>query len=516
MPEWLQRAIFYEIYPQSFCDGNGDGIGDIRGMRSKLGYIRDLGADAIWLNPIFDSPFMDAGYDVRDYTKVAPRYGTNEELIEFFAEAHRVGIRVLLDLVPGHTSNEHPWFLQSSSASPNEMSGRYIWTDSVWEAPPQYKFVCGMFERDGNSMVNFFSSQPALNYGFREITHPWQCPPDHADALATREAIKDVMRFWLNAGCDGFRVDMADSLIKNDEDKTATSVVWQDIRAMLDRDYPDAALISEWSCPQRAIPAGFHADFYLDHVGKGYHRVFRAVDSVTRKPQGYFAREGRNGFRQFAAEFMEDYLAVHEKGYISLISGNHDTPRLAKFLSPEERKLAFFFLLTMPGVPFIYYGDEVGMRYVEGLPSKEGGYQRTGSRTPMQWDDTVNRGFSTAPGDQLYLPVDPDPQSPDVRSAEADPESLLWTVRRVAALRRQEPELQSNKDFAFLTWPAHGEPLVFRRGSLYIAIHPGESPADVILPHSAEQIFVLGQDPVIDRDKVRLAPGSAVVLRQVV
>ena len=361
MPEWLQRAIFYEIYPQSFCDGNGDGIGDIRGMRSKLGYIRDLGADAIWLNPIFDSPFMDAGYDVRDYTKVAPRYGTNEELIEFFAEAHRVGIRVLLDLVPGHTSNEHPWFLQSSSASPNEMSGRYIWTDSVWEAPPQYKFVCGMFERDGNSMVNFFSSQPALNYGFREITHPWQCPPDHADALATREAIKDVMRFWLNAGCDGFRVDMADSLIKNDEDKTATSVVWQDIRAMLDRDYPEAALISEWSCPQRAIPAGFHADFYLDHVGKGYHRVFRAVDSVTRKPQGYFAREGRNGFRQFAAEFMEDYLAVHEKGYISLISGNHDTPRLAKFLSPEERKLAFFFLLTMPGVPFIYYGDEVGL-----------------------------------------------------------------------------------------------------------------------------------------------------------
>ena len=198
MPNWLNDAVFYEIYPQSFCDTNGDGIGDIEGIISKLDYVKNLGCNAIWLNPIYDSPFMDAGYDVRNYKKVAERYGTNDDLVRLFDEAHKKGIKILLDLVPGHTSDQHEWFLECKKAAKSEYSNRYIFTKSVWDAPPQYRMMCGLCERDGNYMVNYFSSQPALNYGFHEITHPeWQLPCDHPDCLATAEAMKDVMRFWL-------------------------------------------------------------------------------------------------------------------------------------------------------------------------------------------------------------------------------------------------------------------------------------------------------------------------------
>ena len=218
MPNWLKDAVFYEIYPQTYCDSNGDGIGDIEGIISKLDYVKSLGCNAIWLNPVFDSPFMDAGYDVRNYYLVAARYGTNEDLKNLFKSAHAKGIKILLDLVPGHTSDQNEWFKNSKKAEKNEYSNRYIWTDSVWEAPPQYRLLCGITDRDGNYLVNYFSSQPALNYVFNNITHPaWQLPPSHPDCQATVEALKDIMRFWLNMGCDGFRVDMADSLVKNEE-----------------------------------------------------------------------------------------------------------------------------------------------------------------------------------------------------------------------------------------------------------------------------------------------------------
>ena len=172
MPNWLNDAVFYEIYPQSFCDTNGDGIGDIEGIISKLDYVKSLGCNAIWLNPIYDSPFMDAGYDVRNYKKVAERYGTNDDLVRLFDEAHKKGIKILLDLVPGHTSDQNEWFLEAKKAAKSEYSNRYIFTKSVWDAPPQYRMMCGLCERDGNYMVNYFSSQPALNYGFHEITQP--------------------------------------------------------------------------------------------------------------------------------------------------------------------------------------------------------------------------------------------------------------------------------------------------------------------------------------------------------
>ena len=166
MPKWLDNAIFYEIYPQTFRDSNADGIGDFQGILEKLDYVRDLGCNAIWLNPCFASPFGDAGYDVADYYRAAPRYGTNEDLKRLFEEAHRRGIRVLLDLVPGHTSWEHPWFKASMEAERNEFTDRYVWTDDIWERPEGMDCLRGISQRNGACAVNFFSNQPALNYGY--------------------------------------------------------------------------------------------------------------------------------------------------------------------------------------------------------------------------------------------------------------------------------------------------------------------------------------------------------------
>ena len=234
---WLKDAVFYEIYPQSFYDTNGDGIGDLNGIVEKLDYIRSLGCNALWLNPCFDSPFKDAGYDVRDYKKVAPRYGCNSDLYRLFGEAHRRGIRVLLDLVPGHSSEEHPWFRESQRAEPNPYSGRYIWSDFIFHSAKELNYVAGESERDAVYVLNFFKCQPALNYGFYKPDRPWQQAMDAEGPMATRKAMMDVIRFWLSKGCDGFRVDMAGSLVKNDEDSKGTIALWQDVRSFLDKEF---------------------------------------------------------------------------------------------------------------------------------------------------------------------------------------------------------------------------------------------------------------------------------------
>ena len=167
---WLKDAVFYEIYPQTFRDSNSDGIGDFQGIIEKLPYVKSLGCNAIWMNPCFDSPFKDGGYDVRDYKKVAPRYGTEEDLIRLFEEAHKLGIKILLDLVPGHTSEENAWFVESRKPQNNEFSSRYIWTRSTFEGAQGLPFIAGEYDRNGCYVLNYFKCQPALNYGFYEPT----------------------------------------------------------------------------------------------------------------------------------------------------------------------------------------------------------------------------------------------------------------------------------------------------------------------------------------------------------
>lgn len=502
MPKWLENAIFYEVYPQSFYDANGDGIGDLEGIIQKLDYIAGLGCNGLWLNPCFDSPFKDAGYDVRDYKKTAPRYGSNEDLFRLFDEAHKRGMKVLLDLVPGHTSEEHEWFLKSKQAAPGEFSNRYIWTES-WNSwgLDGFRFIAGESERNGVYIINFFKCQPALNYGVLNPQQPWQLPPDHRECIATREAMKDIMRFWLKGGrgrgCDGFRVDMADSLVKNDSpEKSATAAIWRNVREMLDAEFPEAALISEWSSPCLSLKAGFHGDFLLDHEGGGYKSLARdyRMDRENR-PAGpnnsFFKKDGAGDITRFLSQYLPWYEDTKHHGYISLITGNHDTPRISLGLDPRELALAYAVLFTLPGIPFLYYGDEIGMRYLN-LPSKEGGYTRTGSRTPMQWSLGKNMGFSAADAERLYLPVDAGPGAPSVAAQEKDPESLLNTVKALFRLRRAEADLQSLPNLEILFAEKERLPFVYRRGAFIIAVNPGGVPAEAPVDAQGSPVYAIG------------------------
>jgi maltose alpha-D-glucosyltransferase/alpha-amylase len=512
-PAWLTDAFFYEVYPQSFLDTNGDGIGDLPGVIAKLDYIRSLGCNAIWLNPCFESPFGDAGYDISDFYKVAPRYGSNADLIRLFKEAHKRGMRVCLDLVAGHTSTEHPWFKQSAKAGNNSFTNRYVWMNNVFSGPPPgLSMISGFSEREGNYITNFFHFQPALNYGFAkpDPQKPWQLPVDHPDCLATREEMKKIMRYWLDAGADGFRVDMASSLVKGDKDFKETMRLWADMRAMYDAEYPDAVLIAEWSDPARAIAAGFHIDFLIHFNDPSYTSLFRSETErdlfgfFKNVPPSFFDRKGKGDICAFLDSYLKHFRKTRRSGYISIPSGNHDIMRLAEGRTMDELKVAFTFLMTMPGVPYLYCGDEIGMGYVRGLVSKEGGYNRTGSRTPMQWTKGRNAGFSTAPAKNLYLPIDPARNRPTIEAQEKDPDSLLNHIRQLATLRREHPALGGDGDFEPLYAERNRYPFVYQRklGSqrVLVAVNPSDQPVTVMIEASCSKATVLdGVDTTMER-----------------
>ncbi len=455
-PQWLDDAVFYEIYPQSFYDTNADGIGDFQGIIEKLDYIKELGCTAIWLNPCFMSPFGDAGYDVSDYYTAAPRYGTNADLKRLFDEVHSRNMHILLDLVPGHTSVEHKWFKEAMKAEENEYTHRYVWTDSIWEEPQGMGCIRGISDRDGSCAVNFFSHQPALNYGFYKVIRPWQQSVDAEGPRATLEELKNIMRFWLGMGCDGFRVDMAGSLVKHDEDGKGTIALWQNVREFLDREFPEAAMVSEWGEPDKSLQGGFHMDFLLHFGPSHYNDLFRCEEP-------FFSDRGRGDASEFVSKYIENYEKSERKGLICIPSGNHDMDRLARSIHGDNLKIAFAFLLSMPGAPFIYYGDEIGMRYVENLTSVEGGYGRTGSRSPMQWDKTPNAGFSTASADKLYIPVDPHNDRPDAKSQTEDNNSLYNEVKKLIRVRKAHSALCSKGEIEFVYAEKNAYPLAYIR-----------------------------------------------------
>ena len=521
MTKWIKNAVFYEIYPQSFLDTNGDGIGDFLGIIHKLDYIKSLGCNAIWLNPCYDSPFRDAGYDVRDYKKVASRYGTMEDLTTLFDEVHKRDMHILMDFIPGHTSDEHPWFLESKKTEENEYTHRYIWTDWWLKGADGINYVAGETDRDGAYIVNFFKCQPALNFGFLNPSEDWQKTLDDPACLSTREALKDVMRFWLDKGCDGFRVDMADSLVKKDDDKKSGTVkVWQDILSTIHKEYPNAAFVSEWGRPHESILAGFDMDFYLDWSGNGYNSLLRDY-SVHRTPFAKKSKANGDDFSFFKTDsgrtidaFLDEYLPRYEyskdKGCIALITGNHDTTRISYNLTIHERKLAFAFLFTMPGTPFMYYGDEIGMRY-QLLPNKEGGYTRTGSRTPMQWDTSKNMGFSLANEDDLYLPVDSQSKSLTVAKQEADPDSLLNTFRNITKLRHSEPDLLDNANFVVVS----RNPFIYKRGSILMAVNPTTKEKTVHLETTKKEVLLSIGTSSICNNILTLAPQSFIAVKSI-
>lgn len=493
MPEWLKKAIFYEIYPQSFKDSDGDGIGDFNGIIGKLDYIRELGCNAIWMNPCYDSPFRDAGYDVRDYKKTAARYGTNEDLRELFAQVHKRGMHILLDLVPGHTSEEHPWFVESGKDEKNQYSDRYIWTDGWIQRAEGLSYIAGERERNGAYIINFFKCQPALNYGFLNPKEHWQKPIDHPACLATRDAMVDVMCYWLEMGCDGFRVDMADSLVKNDDKvKSGTCLVWNDMLSRVKEIYPDAAFVSEWNNPVSAIGmAGFQMDFFLDWFGNGYNLLMRDYDD-TGRDDSFFKKNSKRSITDFLDEYLPKYEEIKDKGLYCLITGNHDMVRAAYNLDERELKLAYAFLFTMPGAPFIYYGDEIGMRYQQ-LPCKEGGYTRTGSRTPMQWDDSANHGFSQADSSSLYLPLDYGENAPTVKSQQERDDSLYHTVRELLRVRQGQSAFARHDNLEILTAQKNLRSFAYRRDDLVMLCNPSDHAETLDVDMTGfEQIYAIG------------------------
>ncbi|MBQ3161941.1 MAG: alpha-glucosidase C-terminal domain-containing protein [Oscillospiraceae bacterium] len=506
-PKWLDNAVFYEIYPQSFCDTNGDGIGDFNGIISKLDYIKELGCNAIWLNPCFESPFGDAGYDVSDYYSAAPRYGTNEDLKRLFAEAHRRDMHVLLDLVPGHTSVEHKWFRESMKAERNEFTDRYVWTDSIWEEPQGMGCIRGISDRDGSCAVNFFSHQPALNYGFYKPDRPWQQSMDDEGPKATLEELKNIMRFWLGMGCDGFRVDMAGSLVKHDEDGKGTIALWQNVREFLDREFPSAAMVSEWGEPDKSLQGGFHMDFLLHFGPSHYNDLFRCAEP-------FFSDRGKGDVSEFIAKYKENYEKSERKGLICIPSGNHDMDRLARSIHGDNLKIAFAFLLSMPGAPFIYYGDEIGMRYVENLVSVEGGYGRTGSRSPMQWDSSTNAGFSSAAKEKLYIPQDESADRPTAEAQIADKNSLYNEVKKLIAIRQSYKALQSKGEIEFIYAEKDAYPLAYVRSAgdekILVVINPAAREVSFdcnIIPK--ESIYGFGGTMSFADGKITVSPQSA-------
>ena len=481
-PSWLQTAVFYQVYPQSFYDSNGDGIGDLPGITQKLDYIRSIGCNTVWLNPIFESPFGDAGYDIADFYRVAPRYGTNEDFKKLCAEAHQRGLRVCLDLVAGHTSVLSHWFQESALDWPNRYSNWYIWTppgENVTGSQP----YPGQDRRPERYLPNFFHFQPALNYGYANPKAPWQLSTTDPACISVREELKNIMKFWLDAGADGFRVDLAASLIRNDPDHQAITALWNYYRGWLDQEHPEAVLISEWSNPAISVPAGFHIDFLLQFGEPAYAFLLgpkSQVEGDGRKPAAFFERAGGGNIQAFLDNYLKHYIASKSHGYISLPTGNHDMPRATWGRDTQEVRTIFAMLLTMPGVPCIYYGDEIGMKFLPDSPNKEGGLldniQRCGSRTPMQWSKERNAGFSTAPAEKLYLPIDPSDSRPDAATQENDPGSLLNFTRALLKLRREHPALANTADFQTLYAAENQYPFVYLRVAeterIIVAINP--------------------------------------------
>ena len=493
--QWLTDAVLYEVYPQSFADSNGDGVGDLRGVIGRLDHIVSLGVDAIWFNPCFESPFVDAGYDVSDYLTIAPRYGTNEDLEELVAQAADRNIRVILDLVAGHTSIEHPWFQRELNADgPDPGGDRYIWrTDQPvpgWtaEVPGTPAWVPSPGPRKGWYLKNFYDEQPALNFGWTSLdeNEPWRDGVDAAGPRLNRRALRDVIEFWLAKGVSGFRVDMAFSLVKDYDFETgvaASTAIWREIRQWMDSAYPDAVLIPEGVEPRTGSALAFHADFALV-IKEAHASLFdnhaAGVLPFQAPREPFFDAAGQGSTRTFL-DFWAGAREADPARPIILSTADHDYDRLrCGPRTPEQLGAALTFLFTWGSVPCIYYGDEIGMRYLPGMPDVEGAvcnpsYNRAGCRTPMQWDDGPNAGFSTADPDRLYLPVDPDPGRPTVAGQENDPGSTLHLVRRLSALRRATPALRGRASIRVVN---EGYPFAYVRGETHlVVVNPRREPA---------------------------------------
>lgn len=548
-PEWIRDGVIYQVYPSSYKDSDGNGIGDIRGVISELDYIESLGVRAIWFNPLFVSGWIDGGYDVIDFYRVDPRFGTNNDMVELIEKAHAKGIKVMLDLVAGHTSDKHPWFIQSSQDTNLQYSDYYIWSDRLPDAKaerdletmlkdPNYmqntigKWMKSEYPRNKFYMKNFYACQPSLNYGYAnpDPSRPWEQGVDAPGPKAVRQELKDIIAFWYGKGVDGFRVDMANSLVKNDKDKKEIMNLWREIREWSDKNYPDHVLMAEWGSPKYCLAAGYNIDMDLNSTKAHNRRMY-----FDRKHQAnggsYFSLNGgqpsvkdlygnawpenKIDSKTTAAEMLKEYYdyftdcleSTETMGYFATITGNHDHLRINMGArnTPDQLKVMLTWVLTMP-MPILYYGDEIGMRSLVDLPNVEGanhnGKERSGARTPMQWTSGETAGFSTCSPDKLYLPVCTEwspatsyPQYLDwkknfeagkvkpiakgeitVESQDKDPESILNWTRELIALRKSSEALWADSKFIPVFNESQPYPMVYLRSNgketFLIALNP--------------------------------------------
>jgi alpha-glucosidase len=458
---WWERGIIYQIYPRSFKDSNGDGIGDLRGIHGKLEYLQWLGVDAIWISPIFPSPMADFGYDVSNYTDIDPIFGTLADFDALLADVHARGMKLLLDYVPNHTSDQHPWFLESRSSRNSAKRDWYIWRDPAPDGGPpnnwRGNFGGSAWEWDKKTgqyyYHAFLKEQPDLN---------WRNPEG-------RRAMLDVLRFWLNRGVDGFRVDVMHHLLKDTEfrdnppnpewhpalspyrellttytvDLPEVQEIIAQMRGVIE-EYDDRMLVGEIYLPVERLMA------YYGASGKGAHLPFNF--QLIRLP--WKAKEISQAVERYEA-LLPSYA------WPNWVLGNHDKPRIATRAGATQARVAAMLLLTLRGTPTMYYGDEIGMHDVPIPPSEVQdpfernvpglGLGRDPVRTPMQWGSGQGAEFSPA---KPWLPLADDFEDLNVAVERDDPTSLLTLYRRLIELRRAEPAL-SVGDYAALPSGEH-------------------------------------------------------------
>lgn len=445
---WWMSGILYQIYPRSFQDSNGDGVGDLRGVIERLPYLVELGVDALWLSPIFPSPMEDFGYDISDYTGIDPLFGTFADFDALIAAAHECGLKVILDLVPNHTSDQHPWFVESRSSKNNPKRDWYIWRDPSGEGGPPNNWLSefGGSSWEFDALTGqyyyhaFLRSQPDLNWRNPEV----------------RRAIHGVMRFWLRRGVDGFRVDVMWHLIKDEllrdnppnldyvpgqqpyqqliplysTDRPEVHDVVAELRQAIE-EFDNRVLIGEIYLPPQKLVAYYGRDL------AGAHLPFN------------FALISTPWNARAVAKLIDDYeVALPPGAWPNWVLGNHDRQRIASRVGIDQARVAAMLLLTLRGTPMLYYGDEIGMPQVDIQPDQVRdpweknlpglGVGRDGCRTPMQWDSTPQAGFSIgAP----WLPLSRNFALENVATERQDPASILSLYRALIRLRRARPEL---------------------------------------------------------------------------
>lgn len=460
-PLWYRHAVFYEVLLGAYSDSNGDAIGDLKGLESRLDYLAWLGIDCIWIPPFYPSPLQDGGYDVADYMGVDPQYGTMEDFTDLVAAAHERGIRVLIDMVLNHTSDQHPWFKSSRTDPTGPYGDYYVWRDE----PDDYADARIIFVdteesnwaydevREQYYWHRFFSHQPDLNFA-----NP-----------AVQEAVKNVVRFWCRTGVDGFRLDAIPYLFEangtNCENLPETHDFIADIRAMVDAEFPGTLIIAEANQPPLEV-----VDYFGTETRPECHICFHFP--IMPRLFAALREESGRGLRQILAGLPPlpsgaqwgTFLRNHDELTLEMVSDEERAKmyqwyapesrmranigirrRLAPLLNGSRRKieLAHALLLALPGSPFLYYGDEIGMG--DNIWLKD----RDGVRTPMQWDPSPTAGFSTADPSSYRIPLIDAPswdqRAVNVQESMGRETSLLNWLRGRLAVRRQHPAFGSGQ-----------------------------------------------------------------------